>query len=134
MTLHRIHLRGPWVMGWINAERGSPHRVRLPAEWHDLFGAASGRVRLTRKFHQPTNLEPREEVDLVLHDWPGIWVVTLNQQAVGEFRDPSPARIAIKSLLQPVNSLTFETQIEPPTSQLSRPQLVGNVALEIRSD
>jgi hypothetical protein len=119
-------------MEWLSDETASPQRVRLPAEWHDLFGACLGRVRITRKFHQPTNLGVSEEVDLVFQHWPGVWVVTLNSRGVGELRDPNPERIAITSLLQPANVLTVETQIEQPVGRKPRRELVGDVALEIR--
>jgi hypothetical protein len=121
-------------MEWVSDETVSPHRVRLPAEWHDLFGARYGRVRLTRRFHQPTNLGPSEEVDLVFQHWPGVWVVALNKRGMGELRDPNRERIAITSMLQPANVLTVETQIEEPVGQRPRHELVGDVALEIRGD
>jgi hypothetical protein len=121
-------------MEWIGSKTASPQKVRLPAEWNDLFGSCSGQVRLTRKFHQPTNLGPSQQVDLVFRHWPGVWAVTLNQRHVAELRSPNPERVAITSFLQPANVLTVETQIEQPAGQRARGDLFGEVALEIRGN
>lgn len=115
----------------------SVRKIRLPADWNDLFDACSGRVRLTRKFHRPTNLGPKEEVDLVFEQWPGVWAISLNHRHISEFRDSSPEspqRIAITALLQPTNVLSAETQIEQPAGQKTRRGPMGVIALEIRGD
>lgn len=137
MSLHQIHLRGPWELEWCSGVTASAQKIRLPADWNDLFGGRSGRVRLTRKFHRPTNLGPKEEVDLVFQQWPGVWAISLNRRHVAEFRDSSPEcpeRITITALLQPTNVLSAETQIEQPTDQKTRRGLMGKIALEIRGD
>ncbi len=113
-------------------------KIRLPAEWNELFSGRAGRVRLTRKFHRPTNLGPNEQVDLSLSNGPG----AVDRRAsitsrVGEVRDASsesPERITITASLESTNVLAAETQIEQPADPLFRRGLMGKVALEIRSD
>jgi len=142
MSLHRIHLRGPWHLEWNSGAKASVdkttvQKIRLPADWNDLFGALSGRVRLTRVFHRPTNLAPNEEVELVFQDWPGVWAISLNQHHVAEFRDStpeSPERITITALLQPTNVLSAETQIDQPADPKTPRGLMGKLAIEIRGE
>ncbi|HUE16107.1 MAG TPA: hypothetical protein VMR25_18190 [Planctomycetaceae bacterium] len=142
MSLHRIHLRGPWQLEWNSgakafADKTTVQKIRLPADWNDLFGAFSGRVRLTRVFHQPTNLAPNEKVELVFQEWPGVWAISLNQHHVAEFRDStpeSPQRITITTLLQPTNVLSAETQIEQSAEEKTPRGLMGKIAIEIRAN
>jgi hypothetical protein len=137
MSRHRIQLRGPWQLDWPSGEGKSAQKIRLPAEWNELFSGRSGRVRLTRKFHRPTNLGTSEQVDLLFEQWPGAWIVSLNHHRVGEVRDASsesPGRITITALLESTNVLAAETQIEQSVDPVVRRGLMGKVALEIRSD
>lgn len=134
MSVHRIQLRGPWQLEWQSGGGQFAQKVRLPAEWEELFSGRDGRVCLIRKFHRPTNLGPNEQVDLVFDQWPGFWTIRLNQQTVGQFRDSSPEcseRITITRLLQPTNELAAETQIEQPGDVHTASGLMGQVALEI---
>ncbi|MGH7129010.1 MAG: NRDE family protein, partial [Planctomycetaceae bacterium] len=70
-SIHRIHLRGPWDYEWLSTSADSriavapAGRMKMPASWRDRFGEAAGTVRFRRRFHRPTNLEPRERVFLV---------------------------------------------------------------------
>jgi hypothetical protein len=118
-------------MEWLGDQAASSHRVRLPAEWEQLFGDRTGEVRLMRTFHRPTNLDIQEEVDLVFQNWPGLWVVSLNDRQIGELRDPNPERIGITAVLQPSNQISFQTRVVPPIGERQR-AVVGGVALEIR--
>jgi hypothetical protein len=136
MSAHRINLRGPWKLeqGTVAAKE---IRVRLPAEWNELFAGCSGSVRLTRTFHRPTNLEATEIVELVFEQWPGAWAIRLNQQPLGEFRDASaesPRRLAVTRLLEPTNTLSAETSLTPLSSRDERRAPFGTIALEIRTD
>jgi hypothetical protein len=136
MSVHRINLRGPWKLEHGTVAASSAQKVRLPAEWHDLFRGSSGLVRLTRTFHRPTNLGPEEEVDLIFEQWPGGWTISLNQRPIAEFRDSSvekPQRITVTALLQPANALSAETQLDDRPGQRTGHCLVGAASLEIRS-
>jgi hypothetical protein len=126
-SAHRIRLDGPWELEWTSGQTSRSRRIRLPADWTELFASGGGLVRVSRRFHEPTNLGPTDEVDLVFENWPGAWVVTINQHRVGEIGDPSPVRIAISSFLGPANVLTLEGQLEKTAGR------AGQVALEIRS-
>lgn len=138
MPVHRIQLRGPWKLE--TKSQGAvafAKKIRLPADWSDLFGGCQGRVCLIRTFHQPTNLGPGDEVDLVFEQWPGRWNVTLNQRPLGQFEDAaavSPVRMTITALLQPTNVLAVETRFERPIGREAPRGVIGKVALEIRAD
>jgi hypothetical protein len=136
MSAHRINLRGPWKLeGGTAVEKEI--KVRLPAEWNELFAGCTGSLRLTRTFHRPTNLEPTEIVELVFEQWPGPWVISLNQQPLAEFRDASaesPRRIAVTQLLEPTNTLSAETSLTPQSGRDEGRARFGTIALEIRTD
>jgi len=137
MSAHRINLRGPWKLEQGTDTAATAQKIRLPAEWGEIFAEHSGRVRLTRTFHRPTNLEPTEIVELVFEQWPGAWVISLNQRPLAEFRGAipeAPKRIAVTRLLQPTNTLTAETDLAPQPRLAGRQGQFGTIALEIRTD
>jgi hypothetical protein len=135
MPAHRINLRGPWLL-----EQGTDadrRKIRLPGPWEEIFADCSDRVRLTRTFHRPTNLEPWEVVELVFEDWPGHWILSLNQQRLAEFRDASaesPKRIDVTQLLEPTNTLWAETHLEHESVDGRGRGPFGAVSLEIRTN
>ena len=135
MPAHRINLRGPWKLS-PGTSAGPERKVNLPAEWNKLFRSGSGRVRLSRTFHCPTNLGADEVVELVFENWPGPWFISLNQQPIAEFCDASaelPRRIDVTRLLAPTNTLTAETDLAPESGRGSLSGPFGLVALEIRA-
>ncbi len=81
MDVHTIRLRGPWQYAVVSPDHGDQpeeartwQTVRLPATWADLSEFdSSARIRLRRRFHKPTGVEPHEMVFLV---------VTINGQHV----------------------------------------------------
>jgi hypothetical protein len=137
MSAHRINLRGPWKLELGTDAAATALKVRLPAEWSDLFASHSGRVRLSRTFHRPTNLQPTDVVELVFDQWPGAWAVSLNQEPIGKFRDASagaPTRIAVTRFLQPTNVLAVESEIAAESERDQSRGQFGTVAIEIRSE
>jgi hypothetical protein len=137
MSAHRINLRGPWKLELGAGAAATESKVRLPAEWSELFAERSGGVRLSRTFHRPTNLQPTDVVELVFEEWPGAWAVSLNRQPLAEIRDASartPRRIAVTSLLQPTNTLTAESDLAPESGRSARQEPFGGIALEIWAD
>lgn len=136
-SVHRINLRGPWKLEQGTGTAATADKIRLPAEWGEIFGDYAGRVRLTRTFHRPTNLEPSEIVELVFEHWPGAWLIGLNQQPLAEFRDASaesPRRIAVTQLLQPTNTLSAEADLAAQSGRDERRTPFGTISLEIRND
>ncbi|MGD9854935.1 MAG: hypothetical protein AB7U20_08280 [Planctomycetaceae bacterium] len=70
---HWIRLRGPWEVAWMtppldDAARSevASGKIRLPAEWRDLFGHRVGTARFSRRFQRPTNLDDEERVIVTL--------------------------------------------------------------------
>jgi hypothetical protein len=158
--MHVIRLRGPWeyeplARVWIEAggrrreSRESlppPGRVQLPADWGLTLGAEfRGRVRYTRRFGLPTNLEPDEEVWLVVEGVDYFGAVTLNDRSLGDVTSylGPPVEFNVTPLLGERNILTldvelpaFESGAAPPVRP-GREHLpggpIGEVRLEIRS-
>ena len=156
---HVIRLRGPWdyeplARVWIGADglrRESreqlppPGRVHLPADWGLTLGADfRGRVRYTRNFGLPTNLEPHEEVWLVIDGVDFFGTLMLNGTSLGSIIGyGAPVDFAVSSLLKPRNRLELDVELphyEPDAQAPDRPGRtnmpggpIGEVRLEIRS-
>ena len=97
--MHVIRLRGPWeyeplVRVWIDASGArresreslpAAGRAHLPADWGLTLGPDfRGRVRYTRRFGLPTNLEPHEEVWLVVEGVDYFGSLALNDTPLGD--------------------------------------------------
>ena len=123
-----------------------PGRVQLPADWGLTLGPDfRGRVRYTRRFGLPTNLEPDEKVWLVVEGVDYFGAVALNDTPLGDvtgYAGP-PAEFQVTPLLGERNILTLEIELpayEPgaaPPVRSGREHLsggpIGEVRLEIRS-
>jgi hypothetical protein len=157
---HVIRLRGPWeyeplARVWIdaNGERRENReslppagRVQLPADWGLTLGADfRGRVRYTRRFGLPTNLEPHDEVWLVVDGVDSFGALALNDTPLGDvagYLGP-PAEFHVTQLLGERNILTLDVELPDfapgaaPPLRPGREHLpggpIGEVRLEIRS-
>ncbi len=157
--MHVIRLRGPWeyeplARVWIDArgERSESReslpaagRQHLPADWGLTLGADfRGRVRYTRRFGLPTNLEPREHVWLVVEGVDYSGRLELNDSQLGEVTGciGPPAEFNVTALLGERNVLILEVELanyEPSATAPHRPGReylpggpIGEVRLEIR--
>jgi beta-glucuronidase len=103
--------------------------MSLPCRWDEggLEGFA-GRVRFTRRFGLPTNLDSTEQVWLTFAGVEGAAAVTLNGERLG-VHDAAhePFAFEITRLLRPRNELRVE--VESPST---RGGICGEVTLEIR--
>lgn len=144
---HVMRLAGPWDYEVLRAgasslpsPAGSAHQ---PADWVTMLGEGfRGRVRCERRFHRPTNLDPRERVWIVIEGKGAAGRVLLNNEALGELHGwQQPAEFDLTSRLLPYNSLTIEVDCSVETVAGSRPRLdrerltgglLGDVRLEIR--
>jgi hypothetical protein len=144
MTGHRIRLRGPWLLeldarnepeavAQIATGTTTPARtVRLPAPRGELVDAGAGRVRLSRRFHCPTNLGPDDRVSVVVQDLPTGADVCLNGTRLGrQASDIAADSVFEMSRLEPTNllSVEFDTATIPTTGD----EPWGDVALLISS-
>jgi hypothetical protein len=149
---HWIRLRGPWDVAWITPredahDRGpsSFQRVRLPADWKEIFGNRTGTARFVRRFQCPTNLDRDERVLITLCDVQCTVSARLNDVGLIPLAEPigeeasSPCEDSlsfdITELLQPANRVSLEltvdhTQIGPEPCGLWRPVLLEVVTLE----
>lgn len=131
MSVHRIHLKGPWEYEWISSSADGPRgRVTMPADWQSLFGEAAGRARFVRTFHRPSNLDD-ETVWLTFDGVGGEGPVTVNGVDVGRLVCCSgPQRFDVTPHLQFFSELAVELQYDPQRD--AEPGgLFAPVALEI---
>jgi beta-galactosidase/beta-glucuronidase len=156
---HAIRLRGPWeyeplARTFVAADgtrrEGTDElppsgRVHLPADWGVKLGADfRGRVRYVRRFGLPTNLEPHEQVWLVIDGVDYFGMVSLNGKPLGEMVGYQEAReFDVGDLLADRNLLTLEVELpryEVGDSEIDRPGRdhlpggpIGEIRLEFRS-
>jgi hypothetical protein len=148
--MHTIRLRGPWEYEPLEnflapeAELPPPGKITMPADWGETLGPEfRGRVRYTRFFHLPTNLEPHERVWLEFESVDCAAHILLNEHHVGAFvgRD-GEVQFDVTMKLQPRNRLDVVVelpQIPPSGGRLPRPAgrdnspggLIGEVRLRI---
>jgi len=106
--------------------------VRLPALRDELVDAGAGRVRLSRRFHCPTNLGPDDRVSVVVQDLPTGADVCLNGTRLSrQVSDSAEHAVFATSRLEPTNLLSVE--FDPGTIPATSDEPWGNVALLISS-
>jgi hypothetical protein len=132
MTVHRIRLRGPWLLEPTAATQMPARTVRLPLRWGELVEFGARRVRLSRRFHCPTNLGPNDQVSLGVNELPEGALVCLNGASLG----PQTCHAAGESVfptarLEPNNLLTVEFDVGPRSAAVD--EAWGEVALMISS-
>ncbi len=156
---HVIRLRGPWEfepLCWVlisadgtrrESVDGLPPagRIHLPADWGLILGADfRGRVRYTRRFGLPTNLEPHERVWLVCEGVDYFGELAVNDQFLGRVEGyERPAEFEVGPLLAERNTLALIVELpqyEISAAAPSRPGraelpggAIGEIRLEIRS-
>jgi beta-galactosidase/beta-glucuronidase len=155
---HVIRLRGPWeyeplARTFVAAdgtrrestdELPPAGRVHLPSDWGASLGAEfRGRVRYSRRFGLPTNLESHEQVWLVVDGVDYFGTVALNGHALGEaIGFQSSREFDIRSFLVERNLLTLDVDLPLYEGGAAAPQrpgrdglpggLIGEIRLEIR--
>jgi len=131
MAAHRIQLRGPWEVETLDPSAVLPSRVQLPCTWAAAFGEFSGPVRLKRRFHRPTNLDPTDHVRLVVVAPGQAGRFTLNGRSLGTFvAQTGESSFEIGDGLLQTNQMIVELQ--PPESGSSL--FWQTVAIEIASE
>lgn len=142
MSVHRIRLIGPWDYGWSPTEilttvtsLPTAGSVKMPCDWQTLFGSLGGRATFSRKFHCPTNLEPHEQVVIVLSEVGGEGQIFLNDDLLFQFPAGSESpEVNVTQHLQRFNVLEVVLQFTPSTDiPATAGGLFGPVMIEIRS-
>jgi hypothetical protein len=133
MYPHRIRLRGPWDYELLDSEPAeglsSRGRMPLPARWADAgLSGFSGRVRFTRKFGYPGQIDADERVWLTCAGLADHADVSLNGAALAHDQEGGqPFEFDVTALLRQRNELTIDV-----TGSADSGGLWGEVALEIR--
>jgi hypothetical protein len=132
MTVHRIRLRGPWLLEPTAATEMRARTVRVPVRWGELVECGACRVRLSRRFHCPTNLGPDDQVSLGVNKLPDEALVCLNGAPLG----PQACHATGESVfpiarLEPNNLLTVEFDVDTRSAAVD--EAWGEVALMISS-
>lgn len=136
---HQIRLAGPWLRTVISEANASSVRVTPPLSITDDLGPEfSGVVEYQRFFHQPTGLDGKSLVYLVLEQVVGNAVeISLNDQVLGNWNSTIefPLRIAVGTFLARRNDLRVRVEDHAnPTNRHSAREvsgLLGPVRLEI---
>ncbi len=131
-TVHRIRLRGPWLLKPTAVPSTPPRRIQLPAPWAGLFDADVRDVQLSRRFNRPTNLGPADRISLVVNDLPAGARVSLNGITLTP-QPPDAAQTAVfpTACLEPHNLLTIEFDVAATVA--AGDQIWGEIALVISS-
>lgn len=136
--IHTIRLRGPWELTPLSTKFPPSERLpggehlgfdartmtqQLPAAWDAVLPGVRGTVRYTRRFGQPTNLEPHERVWLMIEGAAGSVLIKLNGETVSDnFSE-------VTDLLRERNLLQIDVTQSDPAQPAG---LIGEVRLEIR--
>ena len=122
---YRMNLKGPWQYAWLTGPTpaealiASPQlltdsRVRMPAEWQSSFGVVAGKLRLSRRFHRPTNLTDLDRVHIGFAGVGGSATISLNDQPIGGVRNnEQPVSFDVTALLELSNVLTVDLTYDP---------------------
>ncbi|MBX3412842.1 MAG: hypothetical protein KF708_09155 [Pirellulales bacterium] len=151
---HAMRLAGPWhyevLKTYVEGKYQPPATpiggtAKLPADWSQELGRDfRGRVRYTRSFHRPTNLDPHESVWLVIEGADAAVAVSLNGEPLGEFAGYALTfERDVTNLLAPNNQLQVDVELPvltPAYERAMRPGrhdlsggLTGPVRLEVRA-
>jgi len=140
MLPHRMNLKGPWKYEWLSfAQECDDETVRsgtakMPRTWQSLFGSVSGRVRFSRVFHRPTNLDANECVFIVFDGVGGCATISVNGATLGSITPPSEkAAFDMTPLLQPTNRLVVEVEFKVSHDNEQPGGLWAPVGIEIRA-
>jgi hypothetical protein len=131
-TVHRIRLRGPWLLQPTGASSSPPRKIQLPAPWAELFEGRVRGVQLSRRFNRPTNLGPADRISLVVNDLPAGARVSLNGITLTP-QPPDAAQTAVfpTQHLEPHNLLTIDFDVAATAA--AGDLIWGEVALIISS-
>lgn len=134
--MHFIRLRGPWRLEVLEQVAGASTvrkaKQHLPADWSEILGTDfRGTVRYRRVFHEPTGLEPGQEVWLSIAGVASHAAITLNGHACGLAASGDEWRHEIRELLLPTSELIID--ITHPATAEGIGGLTGLVQLEIQT-
>lgn len=149
--MHVIRLRAPWdlqpLLRYVERE-GRPEqtdelpscgRAAVPGDWSQWLGEDfQGRVRYTRRFNAPTNLDSDERVWLVVEAVDYEAEIALNDKPLGTLRSGQPPhRSDVTPLLQPHNLLAVDVHLPPEafadaTARGARASRAGGLSGEVR--
>lgn len=157
-TAHIIRLRAPWTLQAMvrlvpvnlaefeeqTTDLPPAAKVEVPGDWTELLGADFyGRVRYTRAFNCPTNLDAEERVWLVCDGVDAAAEFSLNGTPIFTLAGPNqPGSCDVTARLCPHNLLSVEVSLLPPGHARHVPRaegragrgggITGEVRLEIR--
>jgi beta-galactosidase/beta-glucuronidase len=140
-TPHIIRLRAPWQMQALvryvplgtgeyreqSADLPSAAKAEVPGDWTDLLGANFlGRVRYSRAFNCPTNLDSGERVWLVCDGVDGTADFALNGTPIFTLAGPDQAASCnVTTHLRPHNLLSVDVTLLPQEHAQHLPRAIG---------
>ena len=140
MLPHRMNLKGPWKYEWLSEQSETAvafptsGKIKMPQDWRSTFGEEPGRVRFSRVFHRPTNLNPQESVYIVMDGIGGASQISVNDVQLGIHSDSvENVSFEVTDLLRPTNELIVEVEFDPQSNDSVPGGLWAAVGIEIRS-
>ena len=149
-VIHSINLLGPWQYDWLDgtiddaaletADLETPRlpllsgsRIKMPASIQQAFGSACGRVRFSRRFQRPTNLDEFERVWLSFRGVGGAAAFLLNDVEIGRVGvESETVDFDVTDQLSPSNNLAVEIEWPPGVAPDRPGGLYGPVVIEMR--
>ncbi|WP_442485225.1 glycosyl hydrolase 2 galactose-binding domain-containing protein [Aeoliella sp. SH292] len=134
--MHFIRLRGPWRLEVLEQLAGAPTvregKQQMPADWSGLLGDDfRGTVRYRRVFHEPTGLEPGQQVWLSIEGLATSATISLNGTPLPPHAGHEEWRHEIRELLLPNSELIID--VTHPATAEGPGGLTGLVQLEIQT-
>jgi hypothetical protein len=132
-AIHRIRLRGSWTVTALETPAGQPLpesvSMTCPCSWRaGGWLNFRGRARCARRFGNPTNIDPRERVWLVIDPCEGDITIAMNGVDIGRSASGSAFERDITDMIAPRNVLQIDVSGTDDNAGLT-----GEVRLEIRS-
>jgi hypothetical protein len=134
--IHSMRLKGPWEYVWLSpvvdnkqTQESRSGSVKIPATWEDCFGKTPGSVVWSRRFQQPTNLDPTERVMIAAPGLAGVTAVRINATELPMDDQPQVGfRFDVTEALQPSNQLHIEmtcsSESEIPNRGMTEPAII----------
>ena len=139
--MHFIRLRGPWRLEVLEQLAGASTvregKQQMPADWSALLGDDfRGTVRYRRVFHEPTGLEPGQQVWLSIEGLATSATISLNGTPLPPHAEVAGGqnnewRHEIRELLLPNSELIID--VNHPATAAGPGGLTGLVQLEIQT-
>ncbi|MBL8829269.1 MAG: hypothetical protein JNM18_19960 [Planctomycetaceae bacterium] len=134
-NVHTIRLRGPWEYEPLSrgglGDLPASGRAQMPCDWSSILGVDfRGRVYFRRRFNRPGQLDPHEQVWLVIEHQAELLGIRLNDQPLNCLVD-NAQQVACEITGQLASHNELRIELSRDTAESAN--WLSEVRLEIRS-